>query len=217
MISFYFLYAGKLLKLPVNPSSLSVRAPGRNSVIETASAGEVSLLRAKGLTELTISSYFPAQSEGFAPPLEYVRFFSAARDEKKPVTLSASGLSLDIQASVEGFEYSFRAGEEGDIYYTLSLKEYSKAELKLPEAAQSGAAAAQSTRASEPPRLTVGSAVIVNGRLHRDSYGAGPGKTLADYRGKLSIIKEGRPYPYHVVTTGGGALGWVKAECVKGA
>ena len=219
MIAFYFLYSGRLIKLPVNPSSLSVRAPGRNTVVETSEAGEVSVLRAKGLTEINIASYFPA--EGTSPdalsPFEYVRFFTAARDEKKPVTLSVLGLSLDMHVSVEGFEYSFRAGEEGDVYYTLSLREYSRAEARADAASENAAAAPLNTRPSEPPRLTVSSEVMVNGRLHRDSYGSGPGKTLAGYRGRISLIREGRPFPYHVASPSGGALGWVRAECVKGA
>ncbi len=36
----------------------------------------------------------------------------------------------------------------------------------------------------------IGSDVIVNGRLHRDSYGKGPGQTRTNYKGKINLINE---------------------------
>ncbi|MDE7060884.1 MAG: hydrolase, partial [Lachnospiraceae bacterium] len=58
--------------------------------------------------------------------------------------------------------------------------------------------------------------VLVNGRLHRDSYGNGPGQTKNNYRGKINFINQKGSHPYHVTTPTGGWLGWVTADSVKG-
>lgn len=58
-----------------------------------------------------------------------------------------------------------------------------------------------------------GDAVIVNGRLHANSYGGGPGKTLSGHRGSITIkVDTSRPTPYHI-----DALGWVSASSITKA
>lgn len=46
--------------------------------------------------------------------------------------------------------------------------------------------------------------VIVNGQLFATSTGAGPGKTLKKYKGKITLVKDGAIKPYHI-----DGLGWV--------
>ena len=63
--------------------------------------------------------------------------------------------------------------------------------------------------------MTPGCSVIVNGRLHRDSYGSGPGMTLSNYRGKINFVQNGRSHPYHVTDPSGRWMGWVTASSVR--
>ena len=47
-----------------------------------------------------------------------------------------------------------------------------------------------------------------------DSYGAKPGKTFTNYKGKVNFINKKGTHPYHVTTPSGGWLGWVTAGSV---
>lgn len=66
-----------------------------------------------------------------------------------------------------------------------------------------------------PPKVGVGSTVLVNGRLYVDSYGSKGGKNLNNFKAKVSIVKTGKPFPYHVTTLQGSPLGWVSANSIK--
>lgn len=54
-----------------------------------------------------------------------------------------------------------------------------------------------------------GKEVIVNGILHRDSAGSGPGKTLNNHKGRITREAKGAKFPYHI-----DSLGWVSAEAI---
>lgn len=70
-------------------------------------------------------------------------------------------------------------------------------------------------RSAPAKKIGRGSRVIVNGQLHADSYGGGPGLTERNAERKISLIARGRKYPYHVTTLSGGARGWVSAKAVR--
>lgn len=65
-----------------------------------------------------------------------------------------------------------------------------------------------------PKQITIGCDVVLNGRVHYDSYGAKPGKTFTNYRGKVNFINKKGSHPCHVTTPDGSWLGWVTAESV---
>lgn len=73
---------------------------------------------------------------------------------------------------------------------------------------------AESTTQSSKP-IEIGSEVIVNGQLFRDSYGSGAGKTLSNYKGTVNFINTDGSHLYHIATSFGEWLGWVTAESVK--
>ena len=57
--------------------------------------------------------------------------------------------------------------------------------------------------------------MIVNGQLHRDSYGAGPGQWRNNFKGKINFINLKGSHPYHVTTLSGGWQGWVLKDAVE--
>jgi hypothetical protein len=63
-----------------------------------------------------------------------------------------------------------------------------------------------------------GEVVTYNGgRYYSDSYGGGrSGSKSAGSQVKITIVKNGRPYPIHIATTSGGALGWVRQDQISG-
>lgn len=61
----------------------------------------------------------------------------------------------------------------------------------------------------KPEPKPEGKEVIVNGRLHSNSAGSGPGKTLKNHKGRITREAKGAKFPYHI-----DRLGWVSAEAI---
>lgn len=89
--------------------------------------------------------------------------------------------------------------------YTMSLV------LKRPP--NSGATGAQSQSETASGNFKVGDAIILNGAVYATSYGENQGRTFADYRSTVTIVKDaGRKCPYHI-----GAVGWAEPSSIKKA
>ena len=82
--------------------------------------GEVNIIRERRLIPISIESFFPEDKN----PKEYVNFFKMVQKSKRPMRIICKEFDLNLQVSIDGFEYSMRAGEEGDRYYTLELQEW---------------------------------------------------------------------------------------------
>lgn len=226
-IEFYIAYGDRLIQLPVNPDKISVSFKGNNSTTEIIKLGEINILKDRKLREISFKSFFPYSESfpgirilsQFRDPKYYKEFLQKIMDDKKPCRLIVTGIDLTLKCSVEQFEYYHQAGDHEDAYYSLSLKEYrdysitpinngaSSASIKLSNASTS-------VKSVSPSSITVGCDVILNGRVHYDSYGAKPGKTFKNYRGKVNLINKKGSHPYHITTPSGGWLGWVTAESV---
>lgn len=111
--------------------------------------------------------------------------------------------------------------EEGfDIMLSIKLKQYKVYSTKIVkiEKAKEDTPKVEviQERESDPKEIMIGSDVIVNGVLHRDSYGKGAGQSRNNYKGKVNLINKKGSHPYHVTTPEGAWLGWVTEGSVKG-
>ena len=134
--------------------------------------------------------------------------------------------TTNMKVSLEEYSIVEEAANGFDVTVKIRLKQYRPFGMQTVrfEAAQDGGGAqtavseqpvrAESTVQTAKP-ITIGCEVIVNGRLHRDSYGNGPGQTRSNYRGKINFINLKGSHPYHVTTPSGGWLGWVTAGSVQ--
>ena len=132
--------------------------------------------------------------------------------------MTITDVDFSMDCLIDSFNYEHVA-QSDDIEYTLQIIQY-KAYTAKPYTATIQTiknTVVPEARIAEPSKITVGKKVIVNGQLFRDSYGGGAGMTLSNYTGVVSIIKEGKPKPYHITTLDGGWLGWVSESSVKGA
>ena len=137
---------------------------------------------------------------------------------------SVGGMGYDREVVIEDFTYYHQGGDHEDTYYSITFKEYKDYSIAVLAATSTN----RSTRAKTevgtvqpaakvtpaPKQITIGCDVVLNGRVHYDSYGAKPGKTFTNYRGKVNFINKKGSHPYHVTTPDGGWLGWVTAESV---
>ena len=137
-IKFFFVYDKTLFQLPVNPPELKVRASGNNQTYETVKLGQVNILKDKKLTDITISSFFPSQLN--APwvvassllaqqPYYYINLLEQIRNNKETMRLVVADLGVNMEVSIEDFEYGYEAQNE-DVNFTLSLKEARSSSIK---------------------------------------------------------------------------------------
>ena len=219
----FFEYNSRVVQIPVNPESLKIEGEIDNEKINLFNDGEIVLIGNKNLKSIEIESFFPQDSVGsyvttkgeFEGPQFYKDFFNGIVNDKKPCRLILNGTDVNMLVAIDSFDIEWQAGDP-DVHFLIKLSEYRTFTIKtvnveLPRPIQPTRPA--STAQSGSP-VTVGCNVIVNGRLHRDSYGNGPGQTRTNYRGKINFIKNGRSHPYHVTQPDGGWLGWVVASAV---
>lgn len=230
-INFYFEYRNsQKVQIPVNPEKLSIQSPGNNTTVSIVSLGDVNVLKLPGLQKLSFESFIPAKNIGTYVQANtpiygaafYKDFFLAVKRQQEPINFIVSGLGISIQMAVEDFEYWWE-GSDPDMHYKLSLKEYKKHSAKIAEISmpsrpgilKATQPAGKATRENTPKKVAIGSKVKVNGRLHRDSYGSGPGLTEKNAIRKVNFIAKGRKCPYHVTTLSGGWRGWVTEGSVE--
>jgi len=228
MIRVFFEYDGAVIQMPVNPQELEIKGNGANKTKEIVSLGEINLLNPEKLKEITLKSFLPAEvapyvvtKGSFKEPEFYISFFSKIIKAKKPVLFIVTDTDIYMSMAIESFSYKRRYGTS-DIDYELKLKEFknytaksvnvtltsNKANVIKTTTNSSGSSGATSQD------ITIGCTVRVNGRLHRDSYGSGPGVTEVNATRLVNFIVKGRACPYHVTLLGGGWRGWVTADSV---
>lgn len=224
-IKFCFEYRNtERIYLPVNPEKLEVQVAGENATLNVINLGETSILKNPGLKTIQFESFIPVQNAGSYVESDvrvyeaefYRKFFEAIQNQKEPINFAVTGLSVAMPMSVEDFRYWWEGGDP-DMHFSISLKEYRQSTVKITTIGTSSVtpAASSSPRQNTTKTPVVGSKVRVNGRLHRDSYGAGPGATEKNATRVIGIIKKGRLCPYHIETLDGGWRGWVTADSVE--
>ena len=153
---------GREISIPVLPEKLTVKAAGKNERTTVLELGEIYILRKKGLREVAWESFFPVNNAPYVTgtirePIDIVRAIENSRDTPSPIRFILVGTDLDINVrfGIDSFEYDERAGEVGDIYYSIKLvewKDYSPKRIILPPVQAVQAVAVKSVQAKEPAR-----------------------------------------------------------------
>ena len=125
------IVGGREVSLPVLPAKLKVTSPGKNENATVLELGEILILRKKGLRSVAWDCFFPVNEAPYVTgqirdPGTIVQAIQRARDTETPIRLLVTGADLDvnIRMGVETFDYEERAGEVGDIYYSIKLSEW---------------------------------------------------------------------------------------------
>lgn len=223
-----YLQFGRKIKIPVNPSDISIKRPSNNKTYEVLDKGEIVVPMPAGLTEVSFESFIPSDSS--APyanssisPKAFVKALENAKKNKTKgrLIISRSGLfDTNLRCIVEEFETKDKGGEPNDIYYSISLKEYRAyapqtitiAQPVVPNASQqtqtqqTAQVIASIPRPVETPTLRVGASVIANGVYCYDSGGGKPHGHANNLNTTVKRIVNGRPYPILI-----GSYGWITA------
>lgn len=129
------------MQLPVNPlNELTFSVSAGNEEFEVVALGEVTRIGHRGLVKIEIESVFanPQVGYGFAAmpnarqPIEYIRAVQDIMSARRPTRLIVTGDKTDVNmlCSISDFKYRQAHGEEGEYYYSLSLKEYREARVR---------------------------------------------------------------------------------------
>jgi len=232
----YEIYLDKI-RLPVAPAKLELRIKNKSETVTLINGMEINLLKDAGLSEIEFECMLPQMRYPFASypgPFQdaesYLEAIERLKTGKKPfqfiVWRATPGgkrmFTTNMKVSLEEYSVIEEAANGFDVTVKIRLKQYrpfSMQTVRLETAGEQPAVIQQAARAESTVQavkpITIGCDVILNGQVHRDSYGKGPGRTFSNYRGKINFINAKGSHPYHVTTPAGGWLGWVTAGCVQ--
>lgn len=125
-----------MIQLPINPSELVTSGGGDHKKYDMLTLGEAKGIGKPKLQSWQIKSYFP--TDGNQPSSYYVERIMELTEQKKPFRLiinreTPSGAAVyetNTLALLEKWELKDSAGEEGDVYYELTLTEYKEFKAK---------------------------------------------------------------------------------------
>lgn len=217
----------KTFALPINPKEITIDSSTEDSTVSVVKLGQISLVGDEKIRSIEVSSTLPVETEdvyylSIANPYKngqtYVDKLAKIYKSKKQVRLVVTKTKISFKGIMSEFKYGMEDGNADEFTYTFKLTEYKphKAKkIKTSKKKEKKVAKKGKSRSKPPKKIGRGSKVIVNGRLHANSAGSGPGLTERNATRKISLIAKGAKYPYHVTTLSGGARGWVAKSAVK--
>lgn len=221
--------SNKTWEMPVMPGEITNQWEQDAEQFNVVKLGQVNRLGKRKLLELTIEGIIPlypsksklsTATKPWINGKSYINKIYRWMKGKKPGRIVVTGdLGINARVVIEKFEWGMADGDSGNFKYTITLREwrdYSAKKIVVKHKKGKKTTAKKGKPKTKPvKKIGIGSRVIVNGKLHRDSYGGGPGLTERNADRKITLIAKGRAYPYHVALVKGGARGWVKASAVK--
>ena len=149
MYTFSFHYdnvENSYFTLPIAPSVYTTLVNNKNDTIDLINIGEVNILKSIGLREFKFNILLPKDNflcnfQEFKEPIFYLNRFREFKENKKPVRFNITRkkpngqdiFETNILVSFEDYTVEERAGEEGEFYVELNLKEYRKIDAKILE------------------------------------------------------------------------------------
>lgn len=213
----------KTIQLPVNPAELKLNYENDDQSQTVVNLGEVNRLGNLKLVGITIDSVFPKYKTTYLAddqpeePDYYIDWIKKIQKAKGLIRLVVATTKISMCMTIASFNYGFEDGFDEEYKYTLELKQYREFEAtKISKSKKKKKAKKGKKRISPPKKFGVHSTVIVNGRLHLDSNGNGPGAYEKNAKRQVINIATGHKYPI-CVGINGIARGWVKKSDVKKA
>lgn len=202
----YFSYKQKVITLPVNPESIEVSWEGSNEKVSVVKLGEINIKKKPKLKSFAIESFLPSDDN----PQKYVNYFSKIHKGNKPVTVLITDIDFNMLVLIDTFTYSFRAGEERDIYYTLEFSEWvdysPKKVIKTKTAKKTKTPPARKDDKKEPPKThqvkygdclwNIAKKYTGKGsnwnelyQLNKKIIGSNPNRLMPDKKGKFPMLQ----------------------------
>lgn len=213
----------KTIQLPVNPAELKLNYENDDQSQTVVNLGEINRLGNIKLVGITIESVFPQYKTTYLAddqpeePDYYIDWIKKIQKAKGLIRLVVATTKISMCMTIASFNYGFEDGFDEEYKYTLELKQYREFEAtKISKSKKKKKAKKGKKRVAPPKKFGIHSKVIVNGRLHLDSNGNGPGAYEKNAKRQVINIAKGHKYPI-CVGINGIARGWVKKSDVKKA
>lgn len=131
-----------MIEFPLAPESLVTELKGNNTTIDTIGLGEVNVIKNIGLRELKFKLFIPryinSLNDGFLnlqqnyTPINYLNTFREIMEKKCVVTLIIERILPDgtrifngnLKVTLESYSVEENAGEEGDFWVDVKVKEH---------------------------------------------------------------------------------------------
>ena len=117
------------IQLPINPESFEVGGSQNNTSLYVHDLGEINLKGKRGLYEITLASFFPAQEYEFCqctpedPYDYYVKKIKNLYEKNTTIHLIITETSVDFFGTIESFTYGENE-RNGDVSYSMTIKEF---------------------------------------------------------------------------------------------
>ncbi|WP_128893601.1 LysM peptidoglycan-binding domain-containing protein [Longirhabdus pacifica] len=131
------------LQLPVNPSSISVSSGHMYNDIDVSQRGEYTVIGNKQLKQYEFSSFFPRDynevfceyKEDFPDPWDTVQKIERWQQAGDPIRFIITEKKdqtdkVNTAATIRSFSYEEKPGSPGDVYYSMTLKQYEYLEFE---------------------------------------------------------------------------------------
>lgn len=140
-----FNNGAETIQLPVNPETVTVSTEQQYDDLEVSKIGEYTVIGDEKLKEFSFESFLPrdynpsfCEYESIPAPWDVVKKLERWRNERDPCRFIVTNTSINYAVTIRDFEYDpERAGNPGDIFFRLTLKEYRFLEFEevdVPEA-----------------------------------------------------------------------------------
>ena len=239
----YFQTDRQNVRLPVNPSEVSVKYDGDSTSYNLIDLGEVIIPRNPKLATVEINSFFPRNSflagtamDSWYQPAFYVEFFQMLQRKKTVFQFIINrfdGDSLDglfdssFKAIITSFEVTDKGGESGDVYFSLTVSEYRNTEPQKVEVISidinNDVTYLAQTKQREVPNdeIVVGDPVTVTGPVYQtddedETAYQTSRRAVTNYAAKVGRVLPPSLTPQlnRIYLVG---LGWVqRTDCIKG-
>lgn len=220
----YVRLGGKKYTLPVNPEEISVTHPHVDKTADVAGIGEILIPQRPGLREISFESFFPDADDDpythrYRNPKRLAKAFYQAwqsRSKCRLIISRSNGYDTNMTCVVSEWRITDKGGEPGDLYYSVTFREYRAygvRHLTVINAQDTNAvsvtASASTVRPMDSAQFIVGATVVANGTVYVDPDGTIPNTVMSGERVTLDRIDTAAAAPYHV-----SGLGFLKADAV---
>ncbi|WP_058301135.1 LysM peptidoglycan-binding domain-containing protein [Gorillibacterium timonense] len=158
------------LWLPVNPEQISVKRVHGYEDVQVTQLGEYTVIGEAALKEYSFASFFPrdyhpgyCEYEDLPDPWATVEKIEGWMKSRKPLRLDVTGTKLKGLVTLRSFQYSERAGNPGDIFYEMELKEYVEVQFRQVETSGSGKAVVVTGKGRPDTRKPPASYIVIPG------------------------------------------------------
>ena len=173
---------GENLQIPVNPSDVKLKYETDDHSEAITNLGEVNNPGTTKLVGVEIKSVFPTVGAHYVATktphkqATYVKKIKKIQSKNHKVRLVVTKTDISMLMTIASFEYGLEDGWADEYAYTLELKQYRKFSYEKKKNPKKRGRSKKGKKRSKPAgKISVGSTVSVNGRLHADSYGRGTG------------------------------------------